>query len=109
MLRLQAGCSAYVLRLSAFVTRALMLGSTDREQNLSTARHTAVSEENLPHGNRASAMPRKQLQDLAERITTIEAQLEQLRGRPAELETSYAQLLTELSDAEANARKPPTI
>jgi len=45
------------------------------------------------------------LQDLAERITTIEAQLEQLRGRPAELETSYAQLLTELSDAEAKRKE----
>ncbi|MFY9287775.1 MAG: chromosome segregation protein SMC [Alphaproteobacteria bacterium] len=74
-----------------------------REQNLCASRQEAVVQE-IEAWQARLGNASQQIADLAERITSIEAQLEQLRGRPAALEASHAQLLTELSTAEAHRK-----
>ena len=47
----------------------------------------------------------QQIDALTERMTVIEGQLDKIKARPAELAAAHAQLLTELTDAEARRRE----
>jgi chromosome segregation protein len=74
-----------------------------REQDLCETRRAAIAEEIAAWQARAEAGA-TQLKELAERIQHIEAELTQLRDRPAKLAESRAKLLSELSGAEARRK-----
>lgn len=75
-----------------------------REQALCESRRASVEEEINAWRSRAAGAV-KQMEALAERAKAIEAQLAQLRARPAQLAESRGRLLTELSQAEARRKE----
>ena len=75
-----------------------------REQNIAAARAQTVESETAAWQSRLSNAS-QQIDSLSARILDIENALETLRGRPAEIEASRAQLLTELSEAETIRKK----
>nr|MDP9127937.1 chromosome partitioning protein ParA [Pseudomonadota bacterium] len=75
-----------------------------RERNHIEARSATIVQE-VGAWNARLENASQQIESLAERMRTIEINLDQLRGRPAELAASHAQLLTELSEAEARRKE----
>ncbi|HUY67956.1 MAG TPA: chromosome partitioning protein ParA, partial [Alphaproteobacteria bacterium] len=74
-----------------------------REQDHAEARRQAVAAE-IEAWQQRAADAHTQTEALGERIVVIEADLAQLRERPAQLAQSRARLLGELSDAEARRK-----
>ena len=75
-----------------------------REQKMSEQRSRTVEEERTAWQARLENAT-AQITALDERITAITAQLADLRGKPAELASQHAQILTELSGAEASRKQ----